>query len=58
MTAAVTRVSKKGRPERLNEEQKNAIVIQYNNGATQKYLASEFHVSLSTIRKILGERRK
>ena len=54
----VKRATRRGRPPRLTETQKDAIVIQYNNGTTQKDLATEFRVSLSTIRKTLEERRQ
>lgn len=52
----VTRQQKKGRPQRLTEEQKDMIVNHYNHGDTQKELAEQYAVSLSTIRRVLSER--
>lgn len=53
----VTRKNKKGRPSRLTEQQKDFIVNHYNNGDTQKEIAEQYGVSLSTVRRVLSERR-
>lgn len=53
----VKRESKKGRPSRLNEQQKDTIVNHYNAGDTQIELSKQFNVSVSTIRRVLQERR-
>ena len=46
-----------GRPSRLTELQKDTLVNHYNNGSTQKELAQEFSVSVTTVRRVLKERR-
>lgn len=53
----VLRKKTKGRPGRLTEQQKDTIVNHYNHGDTQKEIAEQFGVSLSTIRRVLSERR-
>ena len=53
----VLRPNKVGRPSRLTEEQKDLVVNHYNHGDTQKEIAMQFGVSVSTIRKALDERR-
>lgn len=53
----VTRKPNKGRPSILTEQQKDTIVNHYNHGDTQKEIAEEFGVSLSTVRRVLSERR-
>ena len=53
----VTRELTKGRPGKLTEQQKDTIVNHYNNGDTQREIAEEFGVSLSTVRRVLSERR-
>ena len=53
----VKRESRKGRPSRLDEKQKDTIVNRYNAGDTQSEIAKQFNVSVSTIRRVLQERR-
>lgn len=53
----VQRAIKRGRPWKLTEQQKDLVVNHYNHGDTQKKIADMFNVSLSTIRRVLQERR-
>lgn len=52
----VTRKNNGGRPSKLQDWQKDKIVQNYNHGDTQKYLAEEYAVSITTIRNVLRER--
>lgn len=54
----VTRKKHGGRPPKLTEEQKDMVVNHYNHGTTQRAIAEEFNVSLSTVRAVLRERTK
>ena len=45
-----------GRPYKLTAEQVDAIVVAYNDGASERDLAEQYHVSTVTIRKRLRER--
>lgn len=47
----------RGRPG-LSESKKDEIVIMYNNGNPLKEIAESFDVSLSTICKVIRERKK
>ena len=53
----VTRISKGGRISKFTEEMKDDIVQLFNDGKTQREIAQMYDVSLSTIQKILRERR-
>lgn len=53
----VTRTTAQGRPSKLTEKQKDTVVNHFNQGQTQKFIAEEFGVSVSTIRAVLRERR-
>ena len=53
----VNRIITGGRSRKLNDEQVNDIVDLYNKGMTQKKLAEQYNVSLSTLRNYLKERR-
>jgi|Go1ome_4_1110791.scaffolds.fasta_scaffold11331_5 DNA invertase Pin-like site-specific DNA recombinase len=57
MVEMVLREQRRGRPERLSEQQKNAVVRLYNAGDTQRSIADKFGVSLSTVKRIIAERR-
>lgn len=52
-----TRQEAAGRKPKLDTEQINTLVTKYNEGATQKELAHEFGISVSTVRKYLILRR-
>lgn len=54
----VVRGGKRGRPERLNDHQKEMIVRKFNAGKTQSFLADEYGVSRATIQRVLQERRE
>ncbi len=41
----------------LSVEQKNGIINHYNHGDTQKEIALQFGCSVSTIKRIIRERR-
>ena len=58
MKEKVIRQTRRGRPPRLTEEQKDTVVNHFNHGKTQTYIAQEFGVSLSTIRSVLKERSR
>ena len=53
----VSRPNKAGRPSKLSEVQKDTVVNHYNCGDTQKEIAMQFGVSVSTIKKIIRERK-
>ena len=46
-----------GRPPILTEDQIDEIVTRYNNGSRQADLAKQYDCSVSTIQKVLRERR-
>lgn len=52
----VTRRHTGGRPNKLTEKDKDRIVTNYNCGDTQRELAAQYNVSVSTIRRVLRER--
>ena len=53
----VTREAKVGRPARITEDVKDAMVIAYNGGARTADIAKQYQVSVQTVRKILRQRR-
>lgn len=54
----VTRRNTGGRPCKLKESDIDYIVRYFNTGMTQAELAEKYGVSLSTIQRVLRERRK
>ena len=54
----VTRKNTGGRPNKLKESDIDYIVRYFNTGTTQTELAEKYGVSLSTIQRVLRERRE
>lgn len=50
-------INNKGRP-RLSEDKKDQVVLMYNNGYPLKEIAKSIDVSLSTVCKVIRERKK
>lgn len=47
-----------GRRPKLNDEQLNALITEYNNGATQQELAERYGVAISTVRRYIRLRKE
>lgn len=52
----VTRHFRQGRSNKLSDMQINELVDKWNAGYTQKMLADEYSISLSTVKRYLKER--
>ncbi len=53
----VTVKGRSGRPSRFSEAEKDQIVRLFNSGINKTELANEYKCSVSTIAKVLRERR-